>query len=102
MQILKCLVGAFGTAIVIPLLLGINFQLIVLTPLRVNDNQSPLCFPLQVEFGHLKFVHSSLIVQDWAMGVLHFKIIIAFVMMGPENSLKRTFEQVRRTMTVLC
>lgn len=29
------------------------------------------------------------------MGVLHFKIIIALVMMGPDNNVRQIFDQVR-------
>ena len=35
-----------------------------------------------------------LLFQDWAMGVLHAKIICAITLMGPQWWLKRVIEQV--------
>ncbi|XP_041375877.1 E3 ubiquitin-protein ligase MARCHF6-like [Gigantopelta aegis] len=62
----------------VPLLLGLLFELVVVAPLRVPLNQSPVFFPW----------------QDWALGVLHAKIICAVTMMGPQWWLKRVMEQV--------
>ncbi len=41
------------------------------------------------------FIHSSLCyLQDWALGVLHAKIIAAITLMGPQWWLKTVIEQV--------
>ena len=61
-----------------PLLLGLLFELVVVVPLRVPLDQTPVFFPW----------------QDWALGVLHTKIICAITMMGPQWWLKRVIEQV--------
>lgn len=63
---------------VVPLLLGLLFELVVVAPLRVSLDQTPVFFPW----------------QDWALGVLHTKIICAITMMGPQWWLKRVIEQV--------
>ncbi|XP_052230850.1 E3 ubiquitin-protein ligase MARCHF6-like isoform X2 [Dreissena polymorpha] len=63
---------------VVPLLLGLLFELVVVAPLRVSLDQTPVFFPW----------------QDWALGVLHAKIICAVTMMGPQWWLKRVIEQV--------
>lgn len=63
---------------VIPLLLGMLFELVIVVPLRVPLDQTPLYFPW----------------QDWALGVLHAKIVCAITMMGPHWWLKRAIEQV--------
>uniref|UniRef100_T1J4X4 E3 ubiquitin-protein ligase MARCHF6 n=1 Tax=Strigamia maritima TaxID=126957 RepID=T1J4X4_STRMM len=62
----------------IPLLLGLLFELVVVVPLRVPLTQSPIFF----------------VWQDWALGVLHTKIICAVTMMGPDWWLKRVIERV--------
>ena len=38
--------------------------------------------------------------QDWALGVLHAKIICAVTMMGPPWWLKTVIEQVRMPVTL--
>ena len=63
---------------VVPLLLGLLFELVVVAPLRVPLDQTPIFFPW----------------QDWALGVLHTKIITATTMMGPTWWLKNVIEQV--------
>ncbi|GAB1599338.1 E3 ubiquitin-protein ligase MARCH6-like [Argonauta hians] len=63
---------------VIPLLLGMLFELVIVVPLKVPIDQTPLYFPW----------------QDWALGVLHAKIVCAITMMGPYWWLKRAIEQV--------
>nr|KAG5690984.1 hypothetical protein BaRGS_007331 [Batillaria attramentaria] len=75
---LKSLFVAFVLIGVVPLLLGLLFELVVVAPLRVPLDQSPVFFPW----------------QDWALGVLHAKIICAITMMGPQWWLKRVMEQV--------
>lgn len=37
-----------------------------------------------------------LLLQDWALGVLHTKIIAAITLMGPQWWLKTVIEQVRQ------
>ncbi|CAB3989401.1 E3 ubiquitin- ligase MARCH6 isoform X1 [Paramuricea clavata] len=76
--VLKCCVIAIFIIGVIPFLLGLIFELVVVSPLRVGMDQSPLYFPA----------------QDWALGVLHTKIICAMAMMGPEWWLKRVLDQI--------
>jgi len=75
---LKCLMVAVALIGLVPLLLGLLFELVVVVPLRVPLDQTPLFFPW----------------QDWALGVLHMKIICAVTMMGPNWWLKRALEQV--------
>lgn len=75
---LKCLIVAVLLIGVVPLLLGLLFELVVVAPLRVPLEQSPIFFPW----------------QDWALGVLHAKIVCAVTMMGPQWWLKRVIEQV--------
>jgi len=60
------------------LLLGTLFQLVIVAPLRTTIDQSPLYFPW----------------QDWAMGILHSKILCALIMMGPDWRFKRVFDQI--------
>uniref|UniRef100_A0A3P9JLY4 E3 ubiquitin-protein ligase MARCHF6 n=1 Tax=Oryzias latipes TaxID=8090 RepID=A0A3P9JLY4_ORYLA len=78
MMILKTLVVALLVAGVIPLLLGLLFELVIVAPLRVPLDQTPLFYPW----------------QDWALGVLHAKIIAAITLMGPQWWLKTVIEQV--------
>uniref|UniRef100_A0A8C9ZQ21 E3 ubiquitin-protein ligase MARCHF6 n=1 Tax=Sander lucioperca TaxID=283035 RepID=A0A8C9ZQ21_SANLU len=78
LMILKTLVVAVLLAGVIPLLLGLLFELVVVAPLRVQLHQTPLFYPW----------------QDWALGVLHAKIIAAITLMGPQWWLKTVIEQV--------
>lgn len=70
--------AAFPLLVVIPFMLGFYFQMLVISPLRVAIFQSPLFFPW----------------KEWAMGVVHFKIICASVLMGPDWWLKTAFEQI--------
>jgi len=52
---------------------------------------------------HVNFVVSAVItlplsgIQDWALGVLHAKIIAAITLMGPQWWLKTVIEQVSLT-----
>ncbi|CAI4230192.1 unnamed protein product [Auanema sp. JU1783] len=66
------------TLVLIPMLMGTYFQLVLVTPVRLDHNQSSLYFHW----------------QDWAMGVLHLKIVCAVIMMGPDWWLKLAFEQI--------
>uniref|UniRef100_A0AAX7T3H1 E3 ubiquitin-protein ligase MARCHF6 n=1 Tax=Astatotilapia calliptera TaxID=8154 RepID=A0AAX7T3H1_ASTCA len=78
LMILKTVVVALLLAVVIPLLLGLLFELVIVAPLRVPLVQTPLFYPW----------------QDWALGVLHAKIIAAITLMGPQWWLKTVIEQV--------
>ncbi|CAL8400330.1 unnamed protein product [Arctogadus glacialis] len=77
-MILKTLVVAILVAGAVPLLLGLLFELVIVAPLRVPLDQTPLFYPW----------------QDWALGVLHAKIIAAITLMGPQWWLKTVIEQV--------
>lgn len=77
-MIVKTMVVAVLLAGVIPLLLGLLFELVIVAPLRVPLDQTPLFYPW----------------QDWALGVLHAKIIAAITLMGPQWWLKTVIEQV--------
>ncbi|KAI4794008.1 hypothetical protein KUCAC02_032350 [Chaenocephalus aceratus] len=57
---------------------GLLFELVIVAPLRVPLDQTPLFYPW----------------QDWALGVLHAKIIAAITLMGPQWWLKTVIEQV--------
>ncbi|XP_077982341.1 E3 ubiquitin-protein ligase MARCHF6-like [Glandiceps talaboti] len=74
----KAIVVAVILIGLVPLLLGLEFELVIVAPLRVPLDQSPIFF----------------LWQDWALGVLHTKIICAVTMMGPSWWLKRAIEQV--------
>ncbi|KAG5841939.1 hypothetical protein ANANG_G00172350 [Anguilla anguilla] len=76
--IVKTLIVAVMLAGLIPLLLGLLFDLVIVAPLRVPLDQTPLFYPW----------------QDWALGVLHAKIIAAITLMGPQWWLKTVIEQV--------
>ncbi|XP_066577562.1 E3 ubiquitin-protein ligase MARCHF6 [Amia ocellicauda] len=78
LMIMKTLIVAILLAGVIPLLLGLLFELVIVAPLRVPLDQTPLFYPW----------------QDWALGVLHAKIIAAITLMGPQWWLKTVIEQV--------
>ncbi|XP_060730086.1 E3 ubiquitin-protein ligase MARCH6 isoform X2 [Tachysurus vachellii] len=78
LMIMKTLIVAVLLAGVIPLLLGLLFELVIVAPLRVPLDQTPLFYPW----------------QDWALGVLHAKIIAAITLMGPQWWLKTVIEQV--------
>lgn len=65
---------------VIPLLFGRLLELVVVVPLRVPLDQTPVLF----------------VWQDWALGVLYTKIACAVTMMGPEWALRRAIERAYR------
>lgn len=103
MQILKTLVVALLVAGVIPLLLGLLFELVIVAPLRVPLDQTPLFYPWQVACvlfcfsgggGVCRTFSPTFRLQDWALGVLHAKIIAAITLMGPQWWLKTVIEQV--------
>lgn len=107
-QILKTLVVALLVAGVIPLLLGLLFELVIVAPLRVPLDQTPLFYPWQVllivsQACTAFYLNMSAVLiyflliwhlQDWALGVLHAKIIAAITLMGPQWWLKTVIEQV--------
>nr|CAD7594684.1 unnamed protein product [Timema genevievae] len=64
----------------IPLLFGLLLELVVVVPLRVPLDQTPVLF----------------VWQDWALGVLYTKIACAVTMMGPEWALRRSIERAYR------
>nr|KAF6441374.1 hypothetical protein HJG63_013017 [Rousettus aegyptiacus] len=78
LMIVKTLIVAALLAGAVPLLLGLLFELVIVAPLRVPLDQTPLFYPW----------------QDWALGVLHAKIIAAITLMGPQWWLKTVIEQV--------
>lgn len=65
---------------VIPLMFGLLLELVVVVPLRVSLEQTPVLF----------------LWQDWALGVLYTKIACALTLMGPDWALKRAIEQAYR------
>lgn len=65
---------------VVPLMFGLLLELVVVVPLRVPLNQTPVLF----------------LWQDWALGVLYTKIACALIFMGPEWGLKQAIEQAYR------
>lgn len=62
---------------VVPLLFGLLLELVVVVPLRVPFNQTPVLF----------------LIQDWTLGVLYTKITCAVLMMGPDTRLKLAIER---------
>lgn len=62
---------------VVPLLFGLLLELVVVVPLRVPLEQTPILF----------------LWHDWALGVLYTKIACALTLMGPDWSLKRAIER---------
>lgn len=65
---------------VIPLMFGLLLELVVVVPLRVPLEKTPVFF----------------LGQDWALGVLYTKIACALTVMGPDWALKRAIEQAYR------
>lgn len=63
---------------IIPLMFGILLEMVVLTPVRVPLNQSPVYF----------------LWQDWALGAMYTKITVALTFMGPDWWLKIAIEQL--------
>ncbi|RWS10502.1 E3 ubiquitin-protein ligase MARCH6-like protein [Dinothrombium tinctorium] len=61
----------------IPLLIGILFDVVIIVPIRVPLNQSPIFY----------------LWQDWAFGVLHTKVICGIAMMG-EWRLRELLEEI--------
>lgn len=73
----KTIFAGFILLGVIPLLIGVLFDVVIIVPIRVPSNQTPIFY----------------LWQDWAFGVLHTKVICGIAMMG-EWRLKETLEEV--------
>lgn len=80
--LLRLLAAALPLLVVIPFMLGFYFQMLVISPLRVAIFQSPLFFPW----------------KEWAMGVVHFKILCASVLMGPDWWLVREAKNIFKNL----
>jgi len=65
---------------VIPLLSGILLELVVVMPLRVPLDQTPVLW----------------LWADWALGVLYIKIFCAISLMGPDWALRQAIDRVYR------
>uniref|UniRef100_A0A0P5K8I6 E3 ubiquitin-protein ligase MARCHF6 n=1 Tax=Daphnia magna TaxID=35525 RepID=A0A0P5K8I6_9CRUS len=76
--VLKCSVAFSLLLGVIPLMFGLLLDLVVVVPLRVAVNQSPI-FSLS---------------QDWSLGVLYTKIVCGLTMMSPDWWLKHSLEKL--------
>lgn len=63
---------------IIPLLFGLIFELVLVVPLRVSLDQTPVFF----------------LMQDWALGVLYLKIAAALILVGPDWAIKRSIERI--------
>ncbi|KAJ8716276.1 hypothetical protein PYW08_013561 [Mythimna loreyi] len=64
----------------VPLMFGLLLELVLVIPLRVPIEQSPVLF----------------VWQDWALGVLYTKIVCALTMMGPDWAMRRAIEKAYR------
>jgi E3 ubiquitin-protein ligase MARCH6 len=78
LQGIKAGMAMFLLVGVIPLLYGFLLEVVVLMPVRVPLNQSPVYF----------------LWQDWALGAMYTKITIAVTFMGPDWWLKAAIEQL--------
>lgn len=65
---------------VIPLLFGILLEVVVVIPLRVPLEQTPIVF----------------LWQDWILGILYTKITCVLILMGPDSRAKQILEQCCR------
>lgn len=78
--IVKMSLAMFILIGIIPLLFGLCLELIVVVPVRVPLDQTPILW----------------IWQNWALGVLYTKIAAAITMMGPDWHIKRSIEVLFR------
>lgn len=76
----KTIIASIVLLGIIPLLFGLLLELVVVIPLRVPLEQTPVLF----------------VWQDWALGVLYTKIACAVTMMGPDWSLRSAIERAYR------
>jgi E3 ubiquitin-protein ligase MARCH6 len=77
LQVVKCLVAGLLLLVVVPLLLGHLMDLVLITPLRVPSNRTPLFYPS----------------TEWALGLLHTKCICGALWLT-NVPFKRTLDQV--------
>jgi len=75
---LRCVYVGIMVGGVVPLLFGLLYEMIMLLPLRVPLNHTPVL----------------LLWQDWCLGILFTKIVYAATLTGPDWALKRVLEQV--------
>ncbi|XP_014243311.1 E3 ubiquitin-protein ligase MARCH6 isoform X2 [Cimex lectularius] len=76
----KSLIAGILLIGIIPLLSGLLLELILVMPLRVPLEQTPVLW----------------FWQDWALGVLYTKIVCAITMMGPEWAMRQAIERAYR------
>ncbi|CAH2242751.1 jg11908 [Pararge aegeria aegeria] len=72
--------GALLALVSVSLVMASALTLVLVIPLRVPLEQSPVLF----------------VWQDWALGVLYTKIVCALTMMGPDWSMRRAIEKAYR------
>jgi len=65
---------------VVPLLIGVLFDLLAIVPLRVAVDESP----------------NIILSQDWAIGLLYLKIWVKWTLIGPQTEWKTKFEQIKQ------
>ncbi|KAJ3340320.1 hypothetical protein HDU93_007161 [Gonapodya sp. JEL0774] len=75
----KATVLAAFVGIIIPLMVGIIFELYIITPLRSPRDQTPVNF----------------VMQDYALGVVYLKIFYSLLLVGPETPLARSVKEAR-------
>lgn len=78
--IFKLVVASVFCVGLIPLLLGLFFDILVIMPLRLSADQTPIHF----------------VWQSWALGVLHSKIFCAITVIGPNWWLKTVIDRICR------
>ena len=69
----------FWGGLVIPILLGLLFELYVIHPLSVPDQAQPLYF----------------ILNEWTFGMLLLKLFTTLILVGPNNRIKTMLNQIR-------
>ncbi|KAJ2944212.1 hypothetical protein O0L34_g18190 [Tuta absoluta] len=77
---LRAALAALALLGLVPLLFGLLLEHVLVIPLRVPLEQSPVVFMW----------------QDWALGVLYTKIVCALTMMGPDWRMRRAIERAYR------
>ena len=77
LSLLQLLVASVFCVGLIPLLLGLFFDILVIMPLRLSADQTPIHF----------------VWQSWALGVLHSKIFCAITVIGPNWWLKTVIDR---------
>ena len=76
MQVLKCCVIAIFVVGIIPFLLGLIFELVVVSPLRVGMDQSPLYFPAQVSEKTYSSISNTAYLSVFHLFLFYFYSII--------------------------